>query len=94
VSLLSLSVNPDIVVRLIATSLAAGILLDVVVVRTALVPALVAIMGKWNWWLPTGLARLLRICAERYGVLSRARLTTGPVALRQSAGAATPIILR
>jgi RND superfamily putative drug exporter len=61
VSLLSLSVNPDIVVRLIATSLAAGILLDVVVVRTALVPALVAIMGKWNWWLPTGLARLLRI---------------------------------
>jgi RND superfamily putative drug exporter len=61
VSLLSLSVNPDIVVRLIATSLAAGILLDVVVVRTLLVPALVALMGKWNWWMPSGLARLLRL---------------------------------
>jgi RND superfamily putative drug exporter len=61
VSLLSLSVNPDIVVRLIATGLAAGILLDVVVVRTLLVPALVALMGKWNWWMPTGLARLLRV---------------------------------
>jgi RND superfamily putative drug exporter len=61
VSLLSLSVNPDIIVRLIATGLAAGILLDVVVVRTLLVPALVAVMGKWNWWMPVGLARLLRI---------------------------------
>ena len=60
-SLLSLSVNPDIIVRLIATGLAAGILLDVLVVRTLLVPALVALMGKWNWWMPTGLARLLRV---------------------------------
>jgi RND superfamily putative drug exporter len=61
VSLLSLSVNPDIIVRLIATGLAAGILLDVVVVRTLLVPALVALMGRWNWWMPAGLARVLRI---------------------------------
>jgi putative drug exporter of the RND superfamily len=62
-SLLSLSVSPDIIVRLIATSLAAGILLDVIVVRTLLVPALVALMGDWNWWMPSGLARLLRISA-------------------------------
>jgi RND superfamily putative drug exporter len=54
-------VNPDIIVRLIATGLAAGILLDVVVVRTLLVPALVALMGRWNWWMPAGLARVLRI---------------------------------
>ncbi len=61
VSLLSLSTNPDIVVRLIATGLAVGILVDVLVVRTLLVPALVALMGDWNWWMPTRLARLLRI---------------------------------
>jgi len=61
VSLLSLSVNPDIIVRLIATGLAAGILLDVLVVRTLLVPALVALMGRWNWWMPAGLARVLGI---------------------------------
>jgi len=61
VSLLSLTTNPDIIVRLIASALAAGILIDVVVVRTLLVPALVALMGRWNWWMPTGLARLLRI---------------------------------
>jgi RND superfamily putative drug exporter len=61
VSLLSLSVNPDIIVRLIATGLAAGILVDVIVVRTLLVPALVALMGDWNWWMPDSLARLLRL---------------------------------
>ncbi len=61
ISLLSLTTNPDIVVRLIASSLAAGILVDVVIVRTLVVPALVAIMGKWNWWMPSGLARVLRV---------------------------------
>jgi len=25
------------------------------------VPALVSLFGKWNWWLPTGLARVLRV---------------------------------
>ncbi len=60
-SLLSLSVSPDIIVRLIATALAAGILLDVIVVRTLLVPALVALMGRWNWWMPGRLARAMRI---------------------------------
>jgi RND superfamily putative drug exporter len=65
VSLLSLSVNPDIIVRLIATGLAAGILLDVIVVRTLLVPALVALMGHWNWWMPGPMAKLLRIPEAR-----------------------------
>jgi len=46
---------------MIATGLGAGILIDALVVRTLLVPALVALMGRWNWWLPDGLARLLRV---------------------------------
>jgi RND superfamily putative drug exporter len=61
VSFLSLSTNPDLPVRVIATGLAAGILLDAFVVRTLLVPALVALMGRWNWWMPAPLARVLRI---------------------------------
>ncbi len=61
ISFLSLSTNPDLPVRVIATGLAFGILLDAFVVRTLLVPALVAIMGRWNWWMPTPLARALRI---------------------------------
>ena len=61
ISFLSLSTNPDLPVRVIATGLSLGILLDAFVVRTLLVPALVAVMGRWNWWMPTGVARLLRV---------------------------------
>ena len=65
ISFLSLSTNPDLPVRMIATGLALGILLDAFIVRTLLVPALVAVMGRWNWWMPAPLARVLRIPARR-----------------------------
>jgi RND superfamily putative drug exporter len=61
ISFASLSTAPDIVVQMIATGLAFGVLIDAVIVRTLLVPSLVAIMGRWNWWMPHGLARLLRV---------------------------------
>jgi RND superfamily putative drug exporter len=61
ISFLSLSTNPDLPVRVIATGLALGILLDAFIVRTLLVPALVAVMGRWNWWMPRRLQRILRI---------------------------------
>ena len=61
ISFASLSTAPDIVVEMIATTLAFGVLIDAVIVRTLLVPALVAIMGHWNWWMPKGFARLLRL---------------------------------
>jgi RND superfamily putative drug exporter len=35
--------------------LAAGVLVDATVVRLALVPGLVAILGRWGWWLPARL---------------------------------------
>jgi RND superfamily putative drug exporter len=60
ISFLSLSTANDIIVRTIATGLAFGILMDALVVRSLVVPALVALMGRWNWWMPRGLARLLR----------------------------------
>jgi RND superfamily putative drug exporter len=41
--------------------LAAGILLDATVIRALLVPAVVSLFGKWNWWMPAGVARLIRI---------------------------------
>ncbi|NUR03747.1 MAG: MMPL family transporter [Streptomyces sp.] len=61
ISFASLSTAPDVVVEMIATGLGVGILLDAVVVRTLLVPALVAIMGRANWWLPRGLGRAMRL---------------------------------
>jgi RND superfamily putative drug exporter len=63
ISFASLSSTPDIVVEMIATGIGVGIFVDAVVVRTLLVPALVAIMGRWNWWLPSSVARLLRVPA-------------------------------
>ncbi len=60
-SFLSLTAGPDIVVQMIASGLAVGILIDAVIVRTLLAPALVAIMGHWNWWMPSGVARLFRL---------------------------------
>ena len=61
ISFVSLSTNPDIVVEMIATGLAVGILIDALIVRTLLVPAFVAIMGRWNWWMPDSFARIMRI---------------------------------
>jgi putative drug exporter of the RND superfamily len=61
ISFASLSTAGDIVVEMIATGLAFGVLIDALIVRTLLVPALVAVMGRWNWWMPARLAHLLRI---------------------------------
>ena len=46
---------------MLATGLAAGILLDATVIRALLVPAVVSLFGRWNWWLPPTAARLLRV---------------------------------
>ena len=60
---LSMSTGPQTDLKILATGLGAGILVDAVVVRCLLVPALVALFGRANWWLPSSLARLLRIPA-------------------------------
>jgi RND superfamily putative drug exporter len=64
VSFLSLSSNPNQLVKIVATALAVGIVLDAVVIRTLLVPALMSLMGPWNWWMPARLARLIRLPAS------------------------------
>ena len=57
----ALSTGPETDLKVMATALGAGILLDATVVRALLVPALIAILGHWNWWLPRPLQRLLRV---------------------------------
>jgi RND superfamily putative drug exporter len=52
---------PETDVKIMATGLGAGILLDATVLRALLVPALVSLCGKWTWWLPSQAARLLRV---------------------------------
>ncbi|HEY6053281.1 MAG TPA: MMPL family transporter, partial [Gaiellaceae bacterium] len=41
--------------------LAVAILLDATLVRAILVPSLMAVFGRWNWWLPAHVARLARV---------------------------------
>jgi RND superfamily putative drug exporter len=57
----SMASGPETDVKILATGLAAGILLDATVIRALLVPAVVSLFGRWNWWLPPGPARLLRV---------------------------------
>jgi RND superfamily putative drug exporter len=57
----ALASGPQTDLKVMATGLAAGILLDATVIRALLVPAVVSLFGRWNWWLPPGPARLLRV---------------------------------
>ena len=57
----SMASGPQTDVKVFATGLAAGIMLDATVIRALLVPAVVSLFGRWNWWLPAWPARLLRV---------------------------------
>jgi RND superfamily putative drug exporter len=60
-SFASLASAPNTDIKVLATGLGVGILLDATVVRALLVPALVSLFGRWNWWLPRPVARVLRV---------------------------------
>jgi RND superfamily putative drug exporter len=45
-------------IQQIGVATAVGVLLDAFVVRSLLVPALMGLLGKWNWWAPMPLRRL------------------------------------
>ncbi|HEV7678026.1 MAG TPA: MMPL family transporter [Candidatus Dormibacteraeota bacterium] len=59
----SLASAPNTDIKVLATGLGAGILLDATVVRALLVPALVALFGNLNWWMPRWVERVLFIKA-------------------------------
>ena len=51
--------DPDVVVKTIGLGLAAAILIDVVVVRMVVAPAVMVLLGDRAWWLPGWLDRIL-----------------------------------
>jgi putative drug exporter of the RND superfamily len=61
---MSLASAPDTDIKVLATGLGAGIVLDASLIRAFLVPALVALLGRWNWWMPRPLGRLLLLPRE------------------------------
>jgi len=57
----ALASAPGTDIKVLGTALGVGILIDATIVRALLVPALVSLFGRWNWWLPARLARVLRV---------------------------------
>ncbi|HWC36183.1 MAG TPA: MMPL family transporter [Mycobacteriales bacterium] len=57
----ALASGPETDIKVLGTGLGVGILLDATIVRALLVPALMSLLGRWNWWLPAPLARVLRV---------------------------------
>jgi putative drug exporter of the RND superfamily len=55
-----LSTSPGTDIKQFGIGLAAGIIFDATVIRALLVPSVMVLMGRWNWWLPTWAARPLR----------------------------------
>src|SRR5215211_6503057 len=45
-------------IQQIGVATATGVLVDAFVVRTLLVPSLMTLLGRWNWWAPAPLRRL------------------------------------
>ncbi len=60
-SFVAMASSPGTDLKMFATGLGAGILLDATLIRGLIVPAVITLMGRWNWWLPPGPAKLLRV---------------------------------
>jgi putative drug exporter of the RND superfamily len=62
----------DVFLKLFGIGLAAAVFLDATVVRMVLVPAVMQLLGKRNWWIPDWLERILpRLDVERVGTGER-----------------------
>jgi RND superfamily putative drug exporter len=55
------ALQPGTEAKIFATALGGGILIDATIIRGVLAPAVVALLGAWNWWLPDWAARILRV---------------------------------
>jgi putative drug exporter of the RND superfamily len=64
----------SVIIKAVGIGIGIAVILDATVVRGLLVPAAMRLMGRWNWWLPSPLARLVR------------RTAPSPAAPRVSAG--------
>jgi RND superfamily putative drug exporter len=42
----------DVIVKMLGIGLATAVLVDATIVRLMLVPAVLSVFGRWNWWLP------------------------------------------
>jgi putative drug exporter of the RND superfamily len=61
--------SQEVFLKLLGIGLASAVFLDATVIRMVLVPAVMQLLGKANWWIPSWLERLLpRLDADRVAV--------------------------
>jgi len=48
-----------VILKVIGVGMAAAIFLDATIIRLLLVPAVMHLLGRFNWWIPRGLGRIL-----------------------------------
>ncbi|SMC92742.1 MMPL family transporter [Kibdelosporangium aridum] len=60
-SFAAMATGGELDVAIFASAVGLGILIDATLIRSVLVPAVVATMGKWNWWLPGWAATVLKV---------------------------------
>jgi RND superfamily putative drug exporter len=56
---LGFATEVDVVVKMLGVGMAVAIFLDATVIRMVLVPATMSLLGRWNWWVPSALDRVL-----------------------------------
>ena len=80
----------DAFIKMIGFSLAAAVLLDAFVVRMAIVPAVLALLGHRAWWLPGRLDKILPRVDIEGESLSRAPLDEQPTRPEEPVTASAP----
>ena len=56
----ALSTGPGLDIKQFGIGLAAGVIIDATLIRLMLVPSSMQLLGRWNWWLPAWVAKVLR----------------------------------
>ena len=68
------STSGIVFMKMIGIGMLVALLIDATVVRILLVPATMKLLGKWNWWAPTGMLRWW----ERHGLRETEALPPAP----------------
>jgi uncharacterized membrane protein YdfJ with MMPL/SSD domain len=52
----------------LGVGLALGVLIDATIVRGLLLPSIMTLLGRWNWWLPNPIAKAIQTKASPLGI--------------------------
>ena len=74
-------------IKQLGLGVALAVLIDATIIRALLVPSLMQMLGRWNWWAPAPLARLHR----RFGVSENLPPAAGPSSPPAGAASPTPV---